>query len=104
MYDTDTFLARSAFVKKQIESCRSKTDALKEKLRIELGRKNNQDNFIPLCKNLIDNYDILNTVEKNAALKELIDHVNYTKLEKNKRGQGHIANFTLEIFPKIPKI
>lgn len=104
VYDTNTFIERSTFVKKQIEHCEIKLNELSDNLKLELARKHNQDNFIPLCKKLIDNYDSLCTADKNAELKLLIDHVNYSKMEKNKKGEGHIANFSLEVFPRIPHI
>ena len=60
-------------------------------------------NFIPKYKKLVANYEFLSVQEKNRFLKELIDRIVYTKTERNQRGRGSTANFTLEIYPRVPR-
>jgi hypothetical protein len=66
-------------------------------------RIRNQSVFIPQCKKLLDGYSSMDAAEKNAILKELVDHITYTKPEKNKRGHGSDVNFTLDVYPKLPE-
>ena len=90
------------FINKMDREARNPYDLLDE---IEYERKIEAErvNFIPKCKRLIDNYDMLTVKEKNQFLKELIDKIVYTKTERNQRGKGDTANFKLEIWPRVPR-
>lgn len=103
IYDSATFLERSEFIKKKKEKVQQKLDDLELNLTKISNQKAHSVFFIPICKKLIENYHTLDVLNKNKMLKELIEKVEYSKLIKNKKWEGHIPTFELEIFPRVPK-
>lgn len=103
IYSNEEFLTRQSIVAKQISELENQIETL-EKDRQEIERKNNIYNeIIPKAENLLDVYDSLQDAsKKNSMLKEVIDKAYYLKTERNKKGQGNLPNFTIELFPKMP--
>lgn len=103
IYSNEEFLTRQSIVAKQISELENQIETL-EKDRQEIEKKNNIYNeIIPKAENLLDVYDSLQDAsKKNSMLKEVIDKAYYLKTERNKKGQGNLPNFTIELFPKMP--
>ena len=84
-------------------------------LRVELDKlKRDYDNaiesdsaqrdYIPKVKNIISVYWTIDDVSvRNEMLKSVLIKADYLKTERNRKGQGSTANFTLNIYPKTPK-
>ena len=101
IYDSSTFLTRSSKIKKDIEttdkSIRSKEDEIE---KIEQS-KQQQEQFIPKIKNVIDVYYTLTSAKaKNELLKEVIERVTYSK-EHSARFTKDYDNFDLSVYPKF---
>jgi DNA invertase Pin-like site-specific DNA recombinase len=103
IYTPEVFLERSAAVEKELTQMQNSIQGVKDQIAAEEMRIRNQSVFIPQCKKLLDGYSSMDAAEKNAILKELVDHITYTKPEKNKRGHGSDVNFTLDVYPKLPE-
>ncbi len=71
-----------------------------EKLE-ELKYSNEQ--FAPRIRFLLDTYSSSTKAVQNELLKEVIERIDYEKAKPNTKGQLHNANFSLNIYPKLPK-
>lgn len=100
-YDKEEFSVRSSAVKDQIfetENLIVSTGAELEKEEKEIRARKE---FRPAVKSLIEHYhEIDSPEEKNRLLKEIVDHIDYTK---DSTGKLHRSEFDLLIFPKIPQ-
>lgn len=57
--------------------------------------------MIPKMRHLVETYWTLSTPsDRNAALKEVIDHIEYEKHKKSPKG-GPFDNFYLVIYPRL---
>ena len=101
VYTTEVFLERSASIAEKITAAEKSVERLEKEIREEQARQENRKQFIPRCEHLLSHYDELDVEEKNACLKELLEKVEYNKTERNKRGEGDKANFTLHLYPRI---
>lgn len=101
VYTTEVFLERSASIAEKITAAEKSVERLEKEIREEQARQENRKQFIPRCEHLLSHYDELDVEEKNACLKELLEMVEYNKTERNKRGEGDKANFTLHLYPRI---
>ncbi len=101
IYTTEVFLERSASVAEKITVAEASIGKLEKEIQEERARQENRKQFIPRCEHLLSHYDELDVEEKNACLKELLEKVEYNKTERNRRGEGEKANFTLHLFPRI---
>ena len=60
--------------------------------------------FIPTTKRVIDSYwDTEDMETRNSMLKEILDHIDYSRTERTKKGQRDTAIFELHFYPKIPE-
>lgn len=103
VYSTEVFLTRQKDLSEREKTLMEELSRLQDEIEYERKLESERVNFIPKCKKLIDNYEFLSVQEKNRFLKELIDRIVYTKTERNQRGKGGTANFTLEIYPRVPR-
>ena len=103
IYTTDVFLERSNTLKEQITAADSSIQNLKKKISAEQNRLKIQADFIPKCEHLLDIYDTLDTPEKNRILKELIDHIDYLKEEKNVPFTKKDAKVFIHVYPRTPE-
>lgn len=101
IYTTEVFLERSASIAEKITAAEETVERLEKEIQEEHTRQENRKQFIPRCEHLLSHYDELDVEEKNACLKELLEKVEYNKTERNRRGEGDKANFTLHLFPRI---
>lgn len=80
----------------------SKGELLSELEHIRKVREE-QDDYIPKIRNLLETYRTNPPASNNRILKEIIDRVLYEKADPNRRGQLNNCNFSLEVFPRLPK-
>ena len=75
-------------------------ESIKKELKEETGRKAAIQNLIPTLKTIHNAYSQIDSpAARNALLKEVIDHVEYTKTKGGRWGRPD--NFTIEIFPRV---
>lgn len=104
-YTKQEFTDRSTTLKNNIaviEAEINKVEDIIEKMEEVEKRK---DIIIPKLKNVIDVYNELETSEeKNILLKSILEKVTYLKTEKAIKKDSDPTNFTIHIYPKIPKV
>lgn len=103
VYTIDIFQER----RKTLEEKKSELARELEKLMRECNdakaREQAKHDFVPKIKNLISVYwKVEDVYLKNEMLKEILEKVTYLKTERNRKGQGGTANFTLILYPKFP--
>lgn len=103
VYDTDTFLARSRSLSERISSAEADIKALTVEVQEDKERAASRLNVIPKVEKLLEVYSALPTAQaKNELLKEVLEKVEYTKLERSGRN-GPFDNFELVLYPKLPE-
>lgn len=100
IYDEVTFFERSAIMKKRKSELTSRLKDLQTELQTETERNEAVKNLLPTLQTIHDTYPKLTSAElKNRLLKEVIDHVEYSKSENGR--WGHPDNFSLKIYPRV---
>ena len=100
IYDEVTFFERSAIMKKRKSELTSRLKDLQTELQTETERNEAVKNLLPTLQTIHDTYPKLTSAElKNRLLKEVIDHVEYSKSENGR--WGHPYNFSLKIYPRV---
>ena len=90
------FLERGVYT----DELTARLEDLKKELKEEAGRKAAIQNLIPALKTIHNAYSQIDSPSaRNALLKEVIDHVEYTKTKGGRWGRPD--NFTIEIFPRV---
>ena len=104
VYDLETFQDRRAKLDSQKAELGTELKHMeKERERISAIEQARKD-FIPAIERLIEAYwEIDDVITRNSMLRNVIDRIDYLKTERNKKGAGNTANFTLNIFPRIPE-
>lgn len=100
IYTEEMFFERNARMRKKKEELTARLDELRRELKEESGRDAAIKNLLPTLQTIHDAYDQIEDASvKNALLKEVIDHVEYSKKESGRWGPKD--SFTLEIFPRV---
>lgn len=104
IYNLETFQDRRVTLdtqKAELEEELNRIETERNRIiSIEQARKD----FIPAIEHLIEAYwEVEDIMTRNSMLRNVIDHIDYLKTERNKKGAGNTANFTLNIFPRIPE-
>ena len=85
----------------------SRLEASRDELLADMRNINQiqeeQEAYIPKIRNLLENYRTNTPETNNRILKEVIDRMLYEKTEPNRRGQLNNCNFSLEVYPKLPR-
>ena len=102
IYSTDVFLDRSKALESQMQEVEHSIEIFKKELEEEKIKYDNWKSFVPTCKQLLEIYWTLTPDARNAALKEVIDRIEYKKLTRNPKGMYDVAAFELTLYPKIP--
>lgn len=104
VYDLETFQDRRVTLDSQKAELEEELARIeKERARITAMEQARKD-FIPAIERLIEAYwEIDDVMTRNSMLRNVIDRIDYLKTERNKKGAGNTANFTLNIFPRIPE-
>lgn len=99
LYDAETFRERSAVLKERISGLQTKYDSLRSAAdKIKSARESMQF-LIPRTLEVISAYSGLpDAAEKNKALSEIIDHIDYVKYT---RGHGHENDFEIIVYPML---
>lgn len=102
VYSTEIFLNRSSQLKGRIDDTLASINSLKSEIAYEERKAHNRSEYIPKCKHLLEIYPTLDVSARNQMLKELIDHVEYRKSEKNNPNIEKTASIELHVYPKVP--
>lgn len=101
VYSIDIFNERMGKLDDDILDIQGKISDLRFEIEYFSTNISKMTTFVPRARDLLDNYELMTPMERNTALKELIDHVEYTKNTKNKFRNGNEISFDLTVFPKI---
>lgn len=103
LYDTDTFLERSRILAEQLSAAEAVASRCKSDLAAERLRDENKRNIIPKVEQILDVYSSLPSAKaKNDMLKEVLEKVVYNREKAAVKG-GHLDEFEITLFPKLPK-
>lgn len=102
VYDTKTFLSRSRSITERINSAQENIAALSAELVEDEARAASRRNIVPKVEKLLEVYSALPSAQaKNDMLKDVLEKVEYTKLQRSGRN-GPFDNFELLLYPKLP--
>lgn len=101
VYTEAMFQERMAKLEDDLQAAAASLQQLQDDYNALSFRLQEQEDFLPKCETLLENYSFLSPAEKNSSLKELIERAVYTKTTKNTRSNPNEILFTLDIFPKI---
>lgn len=100
IYTEEMFFERNTRMRQKKEELTSRLEELNRELKEETGKDDAIRNLLPTLQTIHDMYwQIESPAARNKLLKEVIDHIDYTKTEGGRWGV-HDA-FTLEIYPKV---
>lgn len=103
LYDTDTFLERSRVLSEQLSAAEAAVTRCNADLAAERLRGENKRNIIPKIEKILDVYSSLPSAKaKNDMLKEVLEKVVYNREKAAVKG-GHLDEFEITLFPKLPK-
>lgn len=103
IYNTEEFLERSRALSEKIAQVNSDHASLHNQIEQEKKLGALKAQVVPKIENVLQNYHQYNILEKNNLLKEILHYVKYTKTT-NGRWHDQPDNFTLEIYPRLPKV
>ena len=102
VYDAQTFKNRSSVIKQRLSETEMKISELEKSIKKAEENERMIREFIPKVKHFTETYGSLTDPHtKNLMLSEIIDHSDYVK---NSRGHGHEEEFTITIYPRLPKV
>lgn len=102
IYTIDVFQERRKTLQDSLEKIEKGKKTTQKDLE-DLNRlRAEKEQFIPKIQHLLDTYQTNSSEINNQILKDIIEKVTYEKNAPNRKGQGKNANFTLEVFPRIP--
>lgn len=105
IYTTEIFTLRIRTLTESIQHTTTEIKNLEERKNKMLTGKNQKAERNPAAKSISHIYNSLGLAQdKNALLKETIEKIIYLKTERNTRGKLENANFTISIYPRIPKV
>lgn len=103
LYSLELFRKRSADLNKKIADNQRSIETLEKEISDIEERIIRKDEFVPHFENVLKSYsETEDPLRKNTLLKQVVDHVYYTKSKKGTRlGQG-VDSFTLDVYLKLP--
>ena len=105
VYTTEEFQDRRKKLTEQINTLEDSKLSLLKELNALKEQYNNNDILIPKIEHLLEvYYNLEDATSRNELLKEVLEKVDYTKTEPNKKGKRENRNFTIDIFPKTTQI
>lgn len=104
IYTIETFRQRQialeskkATLEKELSHLRRESDTIKTR---ETARRS----YIPAARHILDTYWNTDSIEtRNSMLKEILDHIDYSKTARAKKGQRDSADLILHFYPKLPE-
>ncbi|MEY8356945.1 recombinase family protein [Lachnospiraceae bacterium 54-53] len=104
IYSLDIFQERHKTLEDQKTELTAELDHLKKERDRTTAREQAKRDFLPAIKHLVDVYWEIEDIRlRNSMLRDVLDHIDYLKAERNKKGAGNTANFTLQFYPRIPE-
>lgn len=104
VYTLEVFQERRSVLETKKMETETELSHLKKELEINRTRALAKREFIPTIRRIIDTYwSVDDVLVKNAMLKEVLERVDYLKTERNKKGGGGNANFSVHFYPRVPK-
>lgn len=103
IYTLDIFTERQKSLKAELAELTASRSAILQEIDDLETANNARSTFLPKLKNLLNTYYNSSIPMRNQMLSEVIAKVTYEKTERNKKGHLDNINFTIHIFPKIPK-
>lgn len=103
IYTTEVFTQRHKALSERKEEIETRISRLNRSLiKMQNERKVRQE-IIPQIRHVIAAYWTCSSAEeKNILLKSVLNRIEYSKSEPNRRGHLDNANFTVGVFPKTP--
>lgn len=104
VYSVDMFKERRHSLDAQKEELQKELDHIKKEQDRATAREEAKKNFIPAVRHLVKVYwEIDDVLVRNSMLKNVLNRVDYIKTERNKKGCGNTAKFTLNFYPRLPE-
>ncbi len=104
IYTLNVFQERRNILEVQKEEAENELQRLQTELTIHQARAKAKKEFLPTVRHIVDTYWNTDDVHvKNIMLKEVLEKIDYIKTEKNKKGFGSAANFSVHFYPRVPK-
>lgn len=104
VYNLETFQDRRGTLDSQKAELEEELNRIETERNRIISIEQARRDFIPAIEHLIEAYwEVDDIMTRNSMLRNVIDHIDYLKTERNKKGAGNTANFTLNIFPRIPE-
>lgn len=103
IYTIEIFRERQQLLTRDMETLAQTANRWEEEVRRYEKLRNSNRLSPPQTLSLFDLYSCAGPEAKNRLLKELMQKAEYEKDRPNTRGKLRNANFTLEIYPKMPR-
>jgi DNA invertase Pin-like site-specific DNA recombinase len=104
VYDRETFMARSRTLSERIDRAQTDIKQIQSEIDEAQFRQNAYRTLAPKVRKLLDVYnDLPNAAIKNEMLKSVLEKAVYLKEVHGGYKGNSPEDFTLEIFPKLPK-
>ena len=104
IYDSVTFLERQKLMSAKISDTEQSITNLNKEIQQEREFINSQEQIIPRAKKVLEIYRTCDDVQlKNDLIKSIVDKVVYVKTANGKFKDQKQEDFSLELFPKLPK-
>jgi DNA invertase Pin-like site-specific DNA recombinase len=103
LYSLEIFRKRFIDLTGKIDEKQKSIETVENEISNIEERMIRKEQFIPYFENILKSYtETEDPIKKNALLKQMVDHVYYTKTKKGTRlGQG-VDSFTLDVYLKLP--
>lgn len=102
VYTTEVFMQRNKALTERKDKIENRIARLRQSLITIQNDRIARQEIIPHIRYVIAAYmDCTTAEEKNAMLKSVLNRIEYSKSEPNRRGHLDNANFTVDVFPKV---
>lgn len=102
VYTTEVFTQRNKALTERKEKIENRIARLRQTLITIQNDRIARQEIIPHIRYVIAAYkDCTTAEEKNTLLKSVLNRIEYSKSEPNRRGHLNNANFTVDVFPKV---
>lgn len=102
VYTAEVFAQRGRALTERRDKIENRISRLRQSLITMRNDRIARQEIIPQMRYVIEAYmDCTGAEEKNALLRSVLNRIEYSKSEPNRRGRFDNANFTLDVFPKV---
>lgn len=103
VYTLDVFQERQQSLKSELEQLETSRDSLIKEIEDLRLAEQSRTSFLPKIKSLVEAYHDCGVETRNKMLSEVLQKVTYEKSSRNRKGELNKTNFTLCVYPKVPK-